>query len=97
MSESSDLGQFVGLLLVAGILAMIFVAWLWREAAAGGPVSQDSRHSIELRVIHDSTRICSRSSLAHPTAARAAWTTPNFDASPSTSALISSTQPPRVP
>jgi hypothetical protein len=30
MSESSDLGQLVGLLLVAGILYVLFVLWLWR-------------------------------------------------------------------
>jgi hypothetical protein len=30
MSESSDTGQLVGLLLVAGILYVLFVLWLWR-------------------------------------------------------------------
>ena len=30
MSEASDLGQVVGPLLVAGILLMLFVLWVWR-------------------------------------------------------------------
>jgi hypothetical protein len=30
MSESSDLRQFFGILIVAGILFLLFVRWLWR-------------------------------------------------------------------